>query len=52
MKSLLAGAGLNPAESRQIIFLPTEAAWWHRFERWLARVPMGAQYYAAGRRED
>ena len=52
MKSLLAEAGLSPAESRQIIFVPTEAAWWHRFERRLARVPMGAQYYVAGRRVD
>lgn len=50
MRSILRGAGLEPAESRQIIFLPTSAAWWLRVEDLLRRVPLGAQYYVAARR--
>lgn len=49
MKSLLGAADLTPVESRQILFLPVAAPWWLRVERRLARVPLGAQYYAAGR---
>jgi len=44
---LLARAGLRPAEERYIIFLPFQRRRTPAFERALARVPLGAQYYVA-----
>jgi SAM-dependent methyltransferase len=43
---LLAGAGLSPAEKAYILFFPFR----NDFERRLARLPMGAQYYVASSR--
>jgi SAM-dependent methyltransferase len=49
-RALLAGAGLEPAESRYIVFLPWRGGTLRRVERRLGRLPLGAQYLAAGRR--
>jgi SAM-dependent methyltransferase len=49
-RKLLAGAGLEPAESAFIIFFPRESPRLERIERRLGRVPLGAQYYVANRR--
>lgn len=47
---LLRGARLAPVERRYILFLPFDSGAVRRIERTLARVPLGAQYYAAGER--
>lgn len=49
---LLDSAGLEPAESAYIIFFPQEGPRLSRVERRLRRLPLGAQYYVAQRRED
>jgi SAM-dependent methyltransferase len=49
-RRILRSADLAVAEQRFIIFTPIDRAWAFRGERCLARVPMGAQYYVAGRR--
>lgn len=46
---LLEGAGLLPAEGGYILFLPVGAGWARAVERPLRWVPLGAQYYVAGR---
>jgi SAM-dependent methyltransferase len=48
-RAILAGAGLDSAESRYILFLPLAARWVRALERPLRWVPLGAQYYVAGR---
>jgi SAM-dependent methyltransferase len=49
-RRLLNGADLQLAESAFIIFFPREGPRLKRIERRLGRVPIGAQYYVAGRR--
>ena len=46
----LAGAGLVEAEAPFIIFFPREGGLRSRLERRLGWLPLGAQYYVAGRR--
>ena len=48
--SLLAGAGLQPVESRYILFFPREGDRLRATERRLGWLPLGAQYYVASRR--
>ena len=48
-EQLLEGAGLLPAEGAYILFLPVGAGWARAAERPLRWVPLGAQYYVAGR---
>ena len=48
-EQLLEGAGLLPAEAAYILFLPVGAGWARAVERPLRWVPLGAQYYVAGR---
>jgi SAM-dependent methyltransferase len=48
-EQLLEGAGLLPAEGAYILFLPVGAGWARAVERPLRWVPLGAQYYVAGR---
>lgn len=45
-RALLAGAGLRERERRYILFFPFR----NTFERRLARLPLGAQYYVASSR--
>jgi SAM-dependent methyltransferase len=47
---LLQEAGLEPAESRYIIFVPRNGAAIARAEGYLHKVPLGAQYAVAARR--
>jgi SAM-dependent methyltransferase len=47
--SLLDGQSLIPVERRHILFFPWRGRALRSLERGLARVPLGAQYYAAGR---
>jgi SAM-dependent methyltransferase len=49
-RRLLDGAHLTAAESAFIIFFPKEGPRLQRIERRLGRVPIGAQYYVAHRR--
>jgi SAM-dependent methyltransferase len=49
-RALLAGAGLEPDESRYVVFFPWNGRRFRRLERRLGRVPLGAQYYVAARR--
>jgi SAM-dependent methyltransferase len=46
---LLEEAGLAPVEGRYILFVPVGAAWARAVERPLRWIPLGAQYYVAGR---
>jgi SAM-dependent methyltransferase len=48
-EQLLEGAGLPPAEGAYILFLPVGGGWARAVERPLRWVPLGAQYYVAGR---
>ena len=48
--TLLRGAGLEPVETRYILFFPWRSARLRRAERRLAALPAGAQYLAAARR--
>jgi SAM-dependent methyltransferase len=48
---LIAGAGLACLESPYIIFFPREGPRLERIERRLGWLPIGAQYYVAGRRD-
>jgi SAM-dependent methyltransferase len=48
---LLEGAGLRPAQGRYILFFPWRGAALRTAERVLRRIPAGAQYVAAGRRD-
>jgi SAM-dependent methyltransferase len=48
-EQLLEGAGLLPAEGGYILFVPVGGAWARALERPLRWVPLGAQYYVAGR---
>jgi len=48
--ALLRAAGLEPAESRYILFFPWRSTMLRRLERQLGPIPLGAQYVAAGRR--
>jgi SAM-dependent methyltransferase len=47
---LLTAAGLVNDESRFILFFPWRSRWLSRLEKHLGTVPLGAQYYAAGRK--
>jgi SAM-dependent methyltransferase len=49
VRSLLAGQGLIPVERRYILVFPWRGSALRGVERGLARVPIGAQYYVAGR---
>lgn len=48
-EALLAEAGLGAREGRYILFVPVAARWARAVERPLRWVPLGAQYYVAGR---
>ena len=48
--ALLRGAGLEVVERPFITFFPFGGARLRRFERLLGRLPLGAQYFVAGRR--
>jgi SAM-dependent methyltransferase len=48
-QQLLEDAGLLPTEGGYILFIPVGAAWARALERPLRWVPLGAQYYVAGR---
>jgi len=50
MARLLALAALEPVESRYVLFFPFGGRVVKGLERTLARLPIGAQYYCAGRR--
>lgn len=47
---LLAAGGLEPVESRYIVFFTREGELWQRAERRLGWLPAGAQYYVAARK--
>ena len=47
LRDLLASAGLRPRESRYVVFFPRGGTRVETAERWLGRVPLGAQYYVA-----
>jgi SAM-dependent methyltransferase len=49
-RRLLVAAGLEPAEQRFIVFVPSERRVARALEDKLARVALGAQYYVAARR--
>jgi SAM-dependent methyltransferase len=49
---LARGAGLDPVESPFVIFFPRRGERRDRIERRLGWLPLGAQYYVAGRRTD
>jgi len=49
-RELLDSAGAPPEERRYILFVPSPAAWARTLERPLRAVPLGAQYYVAGRK--
>ena len=51
-KRLVRGAALDRVESPFIIFFPRQGELRDRIERRLAWLPLGAQYYVAGRRTD
>lgn len=51
-KRLVSGAALDRVESPFIIFFPHQGEFRDRIERRLAWLPLGAQYYVAGRRTD
>ncbi len=44
---LLAGAGLAPAEARDLIFTPFDHDWARALDQALGRLPLGAQHYVA-----
>jgi SAM-dependent methyltransferase len=46
----LGAAGLEVVERRYVIFLPFAKRWTRPVERGLAWLPLGAQYYVAGRK--
>jgi SAM-dependent methyltransferase len=46
LEAMLAAAGLEVVEHRYMIFLPTRSV---TVDRMLRRIPLGAQYYVAGR---
>jgi len=48
-RALLAAAGAPLDERRYILFIPSAAPWARTLERPLRMVPLGAQYYVAGR---
>jgi SAM-dependent methyltransferase len=48
-QALLDGAGLDRAEGRYILFVPLAERWARAVERPLRWVPLGAQYFVAGR---
>ena len=48
-QGLLAAAGAEEPEARYILFVPVSARWARSMERPLRWVPLGAQYYVAGR---
>jgi SAM-dependent methyltransferase len=48
-QGLLAGVGAAALEGRYILFVPVSAGWARTIERPLRWVPLGAQYYVAGR---
>jgi hypothetical protein len=48
-RSLLAARGLQPVERRFILLFPWRGRILRGIERGFARVPIGAQYYVAGR---
>ena len=50
-RDLLRRAALREVESAYILFFPWRGATFRRGERRLRRVPLGAQYYVAGRRD-
>ncbi len=47
---LLTHVGLEPIASRSILFTPFQGRLWERFDRCLGWLPLGAQYYAVGRK--
>ena len=47
---LLAGARLHAVESRYVLPFPWSGPRWERLEGALGRIPLGVQYYAAGRK--
>ena len=47
---LVSGAGVHPVERRYIMFTPLAGAWSTRIDRLARWVPIGGQYYVAGRR--
>jgi ubiquinone/menaquinone biosynthesis C-methylase UbiE len=49
VRALLAGAGLAPVAQRYILFVPSAAPWARALERPLRWLPLGAQYFVAGR---
>lgn len=49
-KRLLVDAGMEPIESRYILFLPFAGGWARRVDQRLWRLPIGAQHYEAARR--
>jgi len=51
-RTLAGEAGLEPLESPFIIFFPRQGERRDRIERRLGWLPLGAQYYVAGRRTD
>ena len=51
-RRLIEGSGMRPIESPFIIFFPRRGERRDRIERRLGWLPLGAQYYVAGRRPD
>lgn len=49
-RRLLRGADLDPVDTDFLFFFPRFARWFRRSERWLAGVPLGAQYLVLCRR--
>jgi SAM-dependent methyltransferase len=49
--ALLRQSDLAGIESAYIVFFPSDRRPLPAIERWIRRVPLGAQYYVAGRRE-
>lgn len=50
VRRLMGAAGLRECEPRHILFFPWAGALWGALERVLGWLPLGAQYYVAGRK--
>lgn len=50
-RHLFCQGGFEPREGGSLIFLPVEAPSWRRWEeKWLSRIPLGAQFFELGRK--
>ena len=50
LRRLLEGAGLDASKAQHILFFPWSGAFWRGVEDHLGWLPLGAQYFVAGRK--